>query len=219
LSTLSLACGRERADFRPFAPTAAPSLLPRAHKGQRGQLALGGTVVLTICVSLSDRPPDSIGVCPAAPRTISISTVLSARSYPPLADRTHFESYSMQHESNLIPFPAARRLAAADYAVRCRGVHLHAVHRSGGELAALVSLIKALPDALVEELEFVQAHAPNDYLVCIRDWRWAQPIGKAIARAVAEHFSCSFVHVVIEGDPERKSIAVESDGNRSWVVH
>jgi hypothetical protein len=124
----------------------------------------------------------------------------------------------MQHESNLISFPLARRLAAADHRVRCRGVHLHAVHEGGAEMAALVSLIKALPDYLVEELEFVQAHAPNDLLVCIRDWRFARPIGKAIAKAVAEYFGCGYVHIMVEGDPERKSIAAESDGNTAWVV-
>jgi hypothetical protein len=124
----------------------------------------------------------------------------------------------MQHESNLIPFPLARRLAVADHRVRCRGVALHSARRSGAEMASLVSLIKALPDHLVEELEFVQAHAPNDMLVCIRDWRFARPIGKAIAKAVAEHFGCGYVHIMVEGDPERKSIAVESDGNTAWEV-
>jgi hypothetical protein len=123
----------------------------------------------------------------------------------------------MQHESNLIQFPA-RKLAAADHRVKCRGVHLCSIHRGGLELAALMDLIQALPDHVVEELEFVQAHAPNDYVVCIRDFRWAQPIGKRVALAAAEHFGCSYVNIMVEGGDERKSITVESDGNTAWVV-
>jgi hypothetical protein len=117
-------------------------------------------------------------------------------------------------QTNLIPFPKE----VADYRMRCRGVMLQSANCTPWEMNALATMIRELPDAVVADLEFVVAFAPNDLLIGIRDWPDTRGVGKAVALAVANFFGCSFVDILVEGHDERRQIKVQSDGRKSWVV-